>query len=46
MIKKNEFIEHAQFGGNLYGTSVLAVKDIAEQGQICILDIEMEVCPD
>ncbi|MCJ1244413.1 hypothetical protein MMC30_001611 [Trapelia coarctata] len=38
----NGFIEHAQFGGNHYGTSVKAVKDIAEKERICILDIEME----
>ncbi|KAJ5583684.1 hypothetical protein N7535_002304 [Penicillium sp. DV-2018c] len=32
----------AQFGGNFYGTSVQAVKNIAEKKRICILDIEME----
>ena len=37
------FIEHAKFGGNYYGTSVKAVKDVAEKGRICVLDIEMEV---
>lgn len=43
LIEKKGFVEHAQFGGNYYGTSVKAVSDIAEKGQICILDIEMEV---
>ena len=42
LVDANGFIEHAQFGGNHYGTSVAAVKDIAEKGRICILDIEME----
>ncbi|KAF7595734.1 hypothetical protein BBP40_004865 [Aspergillus hancockii] len=42
LVSKNGFIEHAQFGGNHYGTSVQAVKHIAEKGRICILDIEME----
>lgn len=42
-IDENGFIEHAQFGSNSYGTSVQAVKDVAEQGRTCILDIEMEV---
>lgn len=32
----------AQFGGNYYGTSIQAVKNIAEKKRICILDIEME----
>lgn len=39
----NGFIETAQFGSNFYGTSVQAVKDVAEAGRVCILDIEMEV---
>lgn len=43
LIEKKGFVEHAQFGGNYYGTSIKAVNDIAEKGQICILDIEMEV---
>jgi guanylate kinase len=43
LVDANGFIEHAQFGSNLYGTSVQAVKDVRERGRICILDIEMEV---
>ncbi|KAL9001180.1 MAG: hypothetical protein Q9169_000364 [Polycauliona sp. 2 TL-2023] len=42
LVDEGGFIEHAQFGGNYYGTSVKAVKDVAEEGQICVLDIEME----
>ncbi|KXG51661.1 uncharacterized protein PGRI_090540 [Penicillium griseofulvum] len=42
LVANNGFIEHAQFGGNFYGTSVQAVKNIAEKKRICILDIEME----
>lgn len=42
LVSRNGFIEHAQFSGNHYGTSVQAVKDVAEKGRICILDIEME----
>ena len=37
-----EFIETAEFSGNMYGTSKMAVKTIEEKGQICILDIEMQ----
>ena len=44
LVDEGGFIEHAQFGSNLYGTSVQAVKDVAEKGRICVLDIEMEVC--
>lgn len=42
LVAENGFIEHAEFSGNFYGTSVAAVKAIAEQQRICILDIEME----
>ena len=41
LVKDGGFIEHAQFGGNYYGTSVKAVKDVAERERICVLDIEM-----
>lgn len=43
LVDENGFIEHAQFGSNLYGTSVQAVKNVADKGKTCILDIEMEV---
>lgn len=38
----NEFIETAEFSGNMYGTSCKAVSDVQKAGQICILDIEMQ----
>ncbi|CAG8455717.1 2177_t:CDS:2 [Ambispora leptoticha] len=41
LIKENAFIEHAEFSGNLYGTSVKAVRDVEDTGKICILDIEL-----
>ncbi|KAK4973306.1 guanylate kinase [Elasticomyces elasticus] len=43
LVDDDGFIEHAKFGSNFYGTSVQAVKSVAEKGRICILDIEMEV---
>ncbi|CAN3355264.1 guanylate kinase [Diutina catenulata] len=42
MIDNKEFIEWAQFSGNYYGTSVRAVKDVAEKGKQCLLDIDMQ----
>ncbi|KAF2759436.1 guanylate kinase [Pseudovirgaria hyperparasitica] len=42
MVSDDAFIEHAQFGGNRYGTSIAAVESIASTGRICILDIELE----
>jgi guanylate kinase len=44
LIAKEGFIEHAVFGGNMYGTSFEAVRKVQEEGgKVCILDIEMEV---
>src|SRR5688572_5197239 len=43
LIKQNKFIEHAEFSGNLYGTSIAAVRSVSNQGKICILDIELNV---
>jgi len=36
------FIESAEFSGNLYGTSKQAVRDVAQTGRRCILDIEAQ----
>lgn len=42
LIASNGFIENAQFGSNLYGTSFGAVEAVEKSGTTCILDIEME----
>ncbi|EOD47931.1 Guanylate kinase [Neofusicoccum parvum] len=42
MIARDAFVENAIFGGNRYGTSFAAVADVAAQGRVCILDIELE----
>lgn len=42
LIDEGGFIEHAQFGSNLYGTSFGAVEAVERAGTTCILDIEME----
>ncbi|KAG9307313.1 hypothetical protein G9A89_017141 [Geosiphon pyriformis] len=41
LINQNGFLEHAEFTGNLYGTSLKAVLNVEEAGKICILDIEL-----
>ncbi|KAJ1850486.1 guanylate kinase, partial [Coemansia sp. RSA 2703] len=41
-IERKEFIEHAEFSGNMYGTTVQAVKDVADSGKTCILDIDVQ----
>jgi len=42
LIHDGAFIEHAEFSGNLYGTSFDAVCQVEQQGRRCILDIEAQ----
>ncbi|KAL7280816.1 guanylate kinase [Trametes coccinea BRFM310] len=42
LISRGAFIEHAQFSGNFYGTSFMAVREIENSGRRCILDIEAQ----
>ncbi len=41
-IAEDKFIEYAEVHGNLYGTSVAAVRKVLESGRSCILDIDMQ----
>ncbi|CAJ1411132.1 unnamed protein product [Effrenium voratum] len=36
------FVEHAEVHGNLYGTSMAAVKDVMREGRVCLLDIDVQ----
>ena len=42
MVADGEFIETAEFSGNMYGTSAAAVEAVAESGKVCILDIDVQ----
>lgn len=44
LIGQGAFIEHAQFSGNFYGTSFMAVREIENANRRCLLDIEAQVC--
>lgn len=41
MIENDEFIEHACYNNNFYGTELAEVERAASAGKICILEIEM-----
>jgi guanylate kinase len=41
-IEQNEFLEHAEFSGNIYGTSKKSVENVLNSGRICVLDIELQ----
>ncbi|KXN71577.1 guanylate kinase, partial [Conidiobolus coronatus NRRL 28638] len=41
-VEEGKFIESAEFSGNMYGTSIEAVRKVRDAGKICILDIDMQ----
>ncbi|XP_062854319.1 guanylate kinase 1b isoform X1 [Trichomycterus rosablanca] len=41
-INDGDFIENAEFSGNMYGTSKSAVEDVQAQNLICILDVDLQ----
>jgi len=41
-IQNGEFIEYAEFSGNMYGTSKRSVSDVLASRRICILDIDVQ----
>lgn len=43
LIARGGFVEHAQFGGNRYGTSKSTIEEQTAKGRVVLLDIEMEV---
>ncbi|GAA6020949.1 hypothetical protein JCM11491_001558 [Sporobolomyces phaffii] len=42
LVRRDGFIEHAEFSGNLYGSSVESVNDVTRSGKMCILDIDTQ----
>ncbi|KAF6094082.1 guanylate kinase 1 [Phyllostomus discolor] len=41
-IAAGDFIEHAEFSGNLYGTSKAAVRVVQAMNRICVLDVDLQ----
>ncbi|KAL3047837.1 hypothetical protein OYC64_021911 [Pagothenia borchgrevinki] len=41
-IDKGDFIENAEFSGNLYGTSKAAIQDVIDKNLMCILDVDIQ----
>ncbi len=41
-ISEGLFLEYAYVHNNIYGTSIQAVKDVADKGKCCVLDIDVQ----
>ena len=42
LVKRGEFLEHASYDGNLYGTSAHRVRDLLNAGHVVILKIDVK----
>ena len=42
MIDDGQFVEHAEYGGNLYGTPVSSIEAARAAGNVVVLDIELD----
>ncbi|KAJ8410135.1 hypothetical protein AAFF_G00211760 [Aldrovandia affinis] len=40
MVYTHRFLEYGEYKGNMYGTSIDAVKEVLKSGKICVIDIE------
>ncbi|XP_078393997.1 MAGUK p55 subfamily member 7 isoform X1 [Cetorhinus maximus] len=39
-VQNNKFIEHGEYRGNLYGTSIDSVRHVLAKNKVCLLDIQ------
>ncbi|EPX75056.1 guanylate kinase [Schizosaccharomyces octosporus yFS286] len=42
LVAENKFVEWAEFSGNMYGTSIMAIKDLEKGNKKAILDIDLQ----
>jgi guanylate kinase len=42
MVRKGEFLEHAEFDGNFYGTSRRVLREASQKGHDLVLDIDVQ----
>lgn len=42
-IKAGRYLEHGEYDGNLYGTKIDSIHEVAEAGRLCILDVHPQV---
>lgn len=44
MIEQGKFLEVCTLFGNLYGASFESIEKVIEEGKVCIMDLEIDVC--
>jgi len=42
LIKEGAFLEYADVHGNYYGTSYVAIEEVAKSGMVCVLEVDVE----
>jgi len=43
-IREHKFLEYGENGGNLYGTNLDSIRDVINEGKMCVLDCSPVVC--
>ena len=41
--RANQFLEHGEYNGNMYGTGIESVRSVIDQHKMCVLDIQPAV---
>ncbi|XP_072364496.1 MAGUK p55 subfamily member 7 isoform X3 [Scyliorhinus torazame] len=39
-VQNNKFIEHGEYRGNLYGTSIDSIRHVLDKNKVCLLDVQ------
>lgn len=42
-IKAGRYLEHGEYEGNLYGTSIDSIRAVLQAGKMCVLDVNPQV---
>ena len=42
-IAAHKFVEHGQYEGHYYGTSLSSIRDVVNRGRVCVLNLHCQV---
>lgn len=42
-IRQHKFLEYGEYNGNLYGTSLDSIRNVINEGKMCVLDCSPSV---